>query len=175
MPDRWEDEVVGTVPVTADDRSHAKDIVLIKSDGSPTYFWSSVYDDVALRINYIIRGIDHLTNTSKQIGLFRLFGEPLPKFAHLGLICQKNKPLSKRDGVTSLLNYMAEGYDPDAMLNFLLRMGWSPSIDDKTTAVIDRDRALKMFLAEGKMRSSPANLDLAKLQSFDRKYKARKK
>ena len=70
-----------------------------------------------------------------------------------------------------MLWYREQGYDPDAVLNFMLRLGWSPKVDDKTTKIIDREKALKMFLEEGKLNNSSANMDLVKLKSFDRKYK----
>ena len=83
--------------------------------------------------------------------------------------------MSKRDAAASLLSYRDAGIDRDAMLNFLLRMGWGPARDDKSMAIIDQNRAGSLFLAAGRMRSSPAALDAAKLASFDRKYKAAKR
>ena len=74
-----------------------------------------------------------------------------------------------------MIGYMEAGIDPDAMLNFLLRLGWGPRVDDKSTSILSRQRALELFLNEGKMKASPANIDLQKLSSFDRKYKGRKR
>jgi len=74
-----------------------------------------------------------------------------------------------------MISYMDSGVDPGAMLNFLLRLGWGPRKDDKSTAIITRDQALDLFIDGGKMRNSPANIDLQKLASFDRKYKGRKR
>jgi glutamyl-tRNA synthetase len=170
----WQDEVGGDMKVTSDDLEYANNMVLMKSDGSPTYNFATVVDDIDLNINYIIRGVDHINNTSKQIVLFDLLGER-PKFAHVGLICEKGKPLSKRDGASSMLHYKANGYDPDAMLNYLARMGWGPVVDDKTTAVLPKDRMRELFLTGGNMRSAYSNIDQSKLDSFDRKYKARKR
>lgn len=73
-----------------------------------------------------------------------------------------------------MTGYRTAGYDPDAMLNFLARLGWGPKVDDKTTKLLPRERMLEMFLNHGKMRSQPSNMDLDKLESFDRKYKAQK-
>jgi glutamyl-tRNA synthetase len=84
------------------------------------------------------------------------------------------KKMSKRDAAASLLGYRDAGVDPDAMLNFLLRMGWGPRQDDKSMAVIDRARAVDLFLDGGRMKASPATLDPAKLAAYDRKYRARK-
>lgn len=78
------------------------------------------------------------------------------------------------DGAASVLEYARKQYDPDALLNFMARLGWGPKVDDKTTKLLPRERMLELFLTGGKMRSQ-ANMDLAKLDSFDRKYKARKK
>jgi len=85
------------------------------------------------------------------------------------------KKLSKRDGAASMIGYLESGVDPDAMLNFLLRLGWGPTKDDKSTSILSKEKTLELFLTQGKMRSSPANVDLIKLDSFDRKYKGRKR
>jgi glutamyl-tRNA synthetase len=173
-PDNWHDEISGDIAISKDDLGKIDGMVLTRSDGSPTYHLASVCDDIQMGVNYIIRGTDHITNTSRQVALFAALEGVLPKFAHVGLIHHNKKKLSKRDNSASMLWYREKGYDPDAVLNFMLRMGWSPTVDDKTTKIIDRDRALEMFLTEGKMKSKSANMDLAKLESFDRKYKAAK-
>lgn len=178
----WSDWNIGDdIPITEDDYSHINGSVIIKSDGSPAYNFASVVDDMDLKTTLVLRGVDHITNTSKQVVIFAMLGpeylstyETLPKFAHLGLICVKGKPLSKRDGASSMLHYMNAGYDPDAMLNFLARLGWGPTVDDKTTAMLSRENMLSMFLASGKMKNQNAGFDLDKLESFDRKYKAKK-
>jgi glutamyl/glutaminyl-tRNA synthetase len=74
-----------------------------------------------------------------------------------------------------VLQYRDKGYDPDAILNMMARLSWGPKVDDKTTALLPREKMLELFLTGGTMRNTPANMDLAKLDSFDRKYKARKK
>ncbi len=174
---QWHDEIIGDIAITPDDLQHMEGMVLIKSDGTPAYNFATVVDDQAWNINYVIRGVDHITNTAKQAILWHILDPitPLPKFAHVGLICKQNAPLSKRDGASSLLAYRDTNYHPEAMLNFLARLGWGPAVDDKTTALLPRDRMRELFLAGGKMRSTPANLDLAKLDSFNRKYTAREK
>jgi len=175
LPTTWRDMVVGDVKITGTDLADMDGMVLIKSDGSPSYNWASVVDDFDSRINLVIRGTDHVTNTSKQVVLWHLMGATIPEFAHIGLIAQGGKPLSKREGAASMMFYRDKGYDPDAVLNFLARMGWSPSVDDKTTKMLPREKLLNMFFSGGRMRSSLANMDLAKLEAFDRKYKAAKK
>jgi glutamyl/glutaminyl-tRNA synthetase len=174
FPRVWHDEVIGDVKITDDDLNRMQDMVLIKSDGTPTYNWSSVVDDMDMGINYILRGTDHITNTSKQVVLFHLLGTPIPKFAHVGLISQGGKLLSKSEGSTSMMHYKNAGYDPDAMLQFLARLGWAPKVDDKSANHLPRERMVELFFAGGKLKSNQANMDLAKLESLDRKYKAAK-
>lgn len=177
----WTDVIGGEIVISEDDYSHINGSVIIKSDGSPAYNFATVVDDMDFGITCIIRGVDHITNTSKQAVIFALLGPDylstaavLPKFVHLGLICSDGKPLSKRDGAASMLHYMNAGYDSDAMLNFLGRLGWGPTVDDKTTAMLPREKMLELFLQYGHMKSKSAGFDLSKLESFDRKYKAKK-
>jgi len=178
---KWKDNVAGWVKISDVDKDHVDGLILIKEDGSPTYNWASIIDDQDYQINYIIRGNDHLSNTTKQLLVYNSMGHHLPEFAHVGLIHYQKKKLSKRKqevgdapGAGSMLYYRDRGYDPDAVLNFMLRLGWGPRKDDKTTKTIDRDRALELFLDGGKMRAAPSNMDLNMLEAFDRKYKAQK-
>jgi glutamyl-tRNA synthetase len=158
------------VAITETNVKNADGMVLIKSDGSPSYNFATVVDDIDMDINYIIRGNDHTTNTSRQVILFDILGKPLPKFAHVGLIAIGNKPLSKREGAAGISYYRDKGYDVEAFLNFLARLGWSCKED----GILPKERMLAMFLTEGKMKANMANLDLNKLEAFDRKYKAQK-
>jgi len=104
-----------------------KDIVLLKSDGSPAYNFACVVDDHEMGITHIIRGEDHIPNTPKQVLLYRALGLKPPKFAHLPLILGEDKsPLSKRHGATSLTAFRKEGYLPPALINYLALLGWSP-------------------------------------------------
>ncbi|HOO77587.1 MAG TPA: glutamate--tRNA ligase [bacterium] len=104
-----------------------KDIVLIKSDGSPAYNFACVVDDMEMGITHIVRGEDHIPNTPKQVLLYRALGWKPPKFAHLPLILGEDKaPLSKRHGATSLTAFREEGYIPAALVNYLALLGWSP-------------------------------------------------
>lgn len=174
IPEKWHDEVSGDVIISDNDQEHIRGLALLRSDGSPLYHFASVVDDVDMGVNFIIRGVDHITNTSRQVPLFLALSGKIPKFAHVGLIRKDGKKMSKRDDAASLLSYRDE-YDPDAILNFLLRMGWGPRVDDKTTKVIWRDRAIKLFFDGGKMRSADSNFDQSKLDSYNRKFIARKK
>lgn len=170
MPDTWTDQVAGLVKTAG----KQDEIIIIKSDGSPTYNFATVVDDHDHGINYVIRGSDHMANTPKQIAIYQALGWPLPNFGHVGLIHQNKRKLSKRDQAASMLYYRDQGMDPDAVLNFMLRLGWGPTVDDKSTKMIDRDRAIQLFLDGGKMRAASSNADMQMLAAFDRKYRARK-
>ena len=102
------------------------DLIVLRSDGMPTYNFCSVVDDASMNITHIVRGDDHLANTPRQVLLFQALGAPLPIFAHLPLIFGPDRtPLSKRHGVTSVRSYREMGYLPEALVNFLVRLGWS--------------------------------------------------
>jgi glutamyl-tRNA synthetase len=181
LPDHWTDEIAGKINITGNDLDMMDGMGLIKANGSPAYNFCSIVDDLTLDINYVIRGVDHITNTAKQVVLHKIIMDDyagsvcqLPKFAHVSLIGVGGKPMSKRDGAASMLYYREKGYDPDAMLNFLARLGWGPRVDDKTTKMLSKDRMIEMFLTGGKMRSAMSGYDAGKLESFDRKYKAAK-
>lgn len=148
---------------------------LLRADGSPIYHFASVVDDVDFGITTIIRGSDHITNTFRQAAIFDAMGADKPAFSHVGLITYGKKKMSKRDGAASLLSYRDQGFDPDALLNAMLRMGWGPGKDDKSNAIITKDRAVQMFATEGKMKSSPSEFDPVKLAWFDKKYKGMKR
>jgi glutamyl/glutaminyl-tRNA synthetase len=173
MPRVWRDDIAGDVAITDTDIQHSlQNLILLRSDGKPTYHFATVVDDIDFNVNWVIRGHDHLSNTCKHVAIYHALGVPIPKYSHVGLIHKDKKKISKRDGAASMLHYRDTGYHPDAILNFLLRMGWGPVVDDKSTALLPRDRALELFLTGGKMRNQAANFDQAKLDSFDRKYKA---
>ena len=186
MPRRWMDNIANWVEITDDNvtKMDGRLVLLRGGDklGQPTYQFASVVDDYLLGVNYIIRGTDHITNTAKQVAIWAALarcdadlgveGRDLPQFAHVGLIFKGGRKMSKRDGAASLLSYKDAGYNADALLNFMLRLGWGPTVDDRTTALLPRERALELFLTGGKMRNINANYDDAKLSSFDRKYKA---
>lgn len=102
------------------------DLIILRSDGTPTYNLTVVVDDVDMRITHVIRGDDHLNNTPKQIQLYQAFGYAVPKFAHLPMILGADKTrLSKRHGATSVMAYYELGYLPEALVNYLVRLGWS--------------------------------------------------
>jgi glutamyl-tRNA synthetase len=118
-----DDLIKGPVEVN---NAEMDDWIILRSDGSPVYNFCVVIDDADMRITHVVRGEDHLTNTHKQLHLYRALGFEPPRFGHLPLILGKNRSkMSKRDGATNLLDYRQMGYLPQAMRNFLARLGWS--------------------------------------------------
>jgi glutamyl-tRNA synthetase len=108
------------------DNNVQDDLIILRSNGYPTYNFSVVVDDAMMNITHVVRGDDHLTNTPRQVPIFRALGFPVPQFGHLPMILGSDKArLSKRHGATSIMAYKEMGYLPDAMTNYLVRLGWS--------------------------------------------------
>jgi glutamyl-tRNA synthetase len=129
------------------DNAHIEDFVILRSDRQPTYHLSVVADDVAMRMTHVVRGDDHISNTPKQVLLYEAFGAPPPQFAHVPLIMGPDKKrLSKRHGATSVMEYPRLGYLPEAMVNFLALLGWSPGSDEE---IFTRDELVARFDLEG--------------------------
>ena len=102
------------------------DLVIARGDGMPTYNFAVVVDDIDMEITHVIRGDDHVNNTPRQVNIFKALKAPLPIFAHLPMIVgQDGQRLSKRHGAVSVLEYRDQGFLPQAMRNYLLRLGWS--------------------------------------------------
>jgi len=117
------DEVYGDIQV---DNSELDDLILVRSDGHPTYNFAVVIDDLDMKITHVIRGDDHINNTPRQINLFKALNAPIPTFAHLPMILgDDGKRLSKRHGAVSVLQFKEMGFLPHALLNYLVRLGWS--------------------------------------------------
>ena len=156
--------------VTEFDNKEIEDFILLRSDGNPTYHLSVVSDDIRMKITHIIRGDDHISNTPKQILLYRALGAEPPTFAHLPLINGPDKKrLSKRHGAVSVLEYQDMGILPDALFNFLALLGWSPGDDRQVMA---RDEIARAFSFEGVNRSSSV-FDLQKLLWLNGQYISR--
>jgi glutamyl-tRNA synthetase len=120
------------------ENAQIEDFVILRSDGHPTYHLSVVADDVDMAITDVIRGDDHISNTPKHVLLYQAFGAPLPRFAHVPLILGPDKKrLSKRHGATSVMEYAREGVMPEALVNFLALLGWSPGTDEELLTVED--------------------------------------
>jgi len=126
---RFDDQVHGPIEF---DNAVIEDFVILRSDGYPTYHLSVVADDVAMKITHVVRGDDHISNTPKHVLLYEAVGAAVPLFAHVPLILGADKKrLSKRHGATSVMEYARQGYLPEAMLNFLALLGWSPGAGDR--------------------------------------------
>jgi len=129
------------------DNAHIEDFVVLRSDRQPTYHLSVVADDMDMQITHVVRGDDHISNTPKQVLLYDAFAASLPQFAHVPLILGPDKKrLSKRHGATSVMEYQRLGYLPEAMVNFLALLGWSPG-DDRE--LFTRDELIASFTLEG--------------------------
>jgi len=154
----WEDLVHGRV---AFDNGTLDDFIILRSDGTPVYNLAVVSDDLDGRITHVIRGDDHLSNTPKQILLYRALGRPCPEFGHVPLILgMDGKRLSKRHGAMSVLAYRDMGLLPDGMVNFLALLGWSPG-DDRE--VLDREQLIDAF-SVGRILKKGAVFDIEKLE-----------
>lgn len=167
----WKDNLIRKPIKTSDfDRDTISNMVIWKSDGFPTYHFASVVDDIDMGINTVIRGNDHLGNTLKHITIYDLLKTDIPDFYHVGLIHNMDgKKISKRDGAISITDYRKMGYSRDAVLNFILRLGWSPR-DPDMNGKITRDIAIDMFWKDGKMKNSPCKMDVSKLDWFNKIY-----
>lgn len=142
------DLIKGTV---AFENGEIEDLVLLRSDGMPTYNLSVVVDDALMGITHVIRGDDHLNNTPKQILLYEAFGYPIPEFAHVPMILGPDRTrLSKRHGATSVTAYRDMGYLPEAMVNYLVRLGWSYGDQE----IFSIDELIEKFSLENVGRSS---------------------
>ncbi len=157
------DRVQGEVTVSND---QLDDFIILRSDGTPTYMLSVVVDDHDMGVTHILRGDDHLNNLFRQKIIFDAMGWPVPEFAHMPLIHGSDGgKFSKRHGAESLQDYRDQGFLPEAMFNYLLRLGWSHGDEE----IISREDAVKWFdlRAIGK---SPAKFDLAKLENVNAHY-----
>ncbi len=144
----FQDAVKGLISF---DNSELDDLVLRRSDQSPTYHLAVVVDDITLGVNTVIRGDDHVNNTPRQIMIYQALGEPLPKYAHVPMILGPDRTrLSKRHGATSVLAYRDMGYLPQALLNALARLGWSFGDQEKFT----KDELIEKFSLERVGRSA---------------------
>ena len=163
-PTRFDDLVHGPIEF---DGANIEDFVLLRSDGQPTYQLSVVSDDVEMKISHVVRGDDHISNTPKQILLYRAVGAEVPRFAHVPLILGADKKrLSKRHGATSVTEYAKQGYLPEAMFNFLSLLGWSPGNDEE---IFSRDALVQAFALEG-ISGGNAVFNTEKLDWFNQQH-----
>jgi len=149
------------------DTGTIKDQVLMKSDGSPTYSFACVIDDALMEISHVIRGEDHIPNTPKQMLIYQALGLKPPKYAHLPLIMGADGGrLSKRTGAVAVGDYQTQGFLPEAVVNYLMLLGWSPGDNSE---IVTMDSAIKKFSIK-KINKAAAIFDLEKLKWINQQY-----
>ena len=153
----WQDKVKGRIEIRNDELD---DLVIARPDGTPTYNFCVVVDDIDMTITHVIRGDDHVNNTPRQINIFRALGQEPPVYAHLPTVLdEQGEKMSKRNGAKPVTQYRDEGYLPDAMVNYLARLGWSHGDDE----IFSRAQFLEWFNLDHLGRSA-AQFDEAKLR-----------
>jgi glutamyl-tRNA synthetase len=168
MPDEgvtaWEDAIKGRISYP---NEKLEDLVLLRSDGRPTYNLAAALDDADSCVTHVIRGEDHVSNTPKQIRILEALGRPVPVYAHVpNVFGTDGRKLSKRHGAVSVEEFRDQGYLAPALMNYLALLGWS--YDDKTT-VMSRDELVERFSLD-RVGSSPATFDYAKLDWLNGVY-----
>jgi glutamyl-tRNA synthetase len=153
----WDDKVKGRIEISNDELD---DLVIARPDGTPTYNFCVVVDDIDMAITHVIRGDDHVNNTPRQINIFKALGKEPPVYAHLPTVLnEQGEKMSKRNGAKPVTQYRDEGYLPDAMVNYLARLGWSHGDDE----IFNRAQFLQWFDLDHLGRSA-AQFDEAKLR-----------
>ena len=148
------------------DNNELDDLVLLRADGVPTYNFGVVLDDLDMNISHVIRGDDHVSNTPRQINILKALGEPLPQYAHVPIIMGADgERLSKRHGAVSVMQYCDDGYLPDAVINYLARLGWSHGDEE----IFTRDQLINWFDLTSVNRS-PAKFNSEKLHWINQHY-----
>ena len=168
MPDDgstgWDDAIKGRIEVP---NAELEDVVLVRSDGRPTYNFASPLEDWLDGITHVIRGDDHVSNTPKQINVLRALGAEPPVYAHVpSVFGADGKKLSKRHGAVSVDEFRADGYIAEALMNFLALLGWAP---DGETTIMSADELVERFSLD-RVGSSPATFDYAKLDWMNGVY-----
>jgi glutamyl-tRNA synthetase len=153
----WDDKVKGRIEISNDELD---DLVIARPDGTPTYNFCVVVDDIDMAMTHVIRGDDHVNNTPRQINIFKALGKEPPVYAHLPTVLnEQGEKLSKRNGAKPVTQYAAEGYLPDAMVNYLARLGWSHGDDE----IFSRAQFVEWFNLDH-LGKSAAQFDEAKLR-----------
>jgi len=143
------------------------DFVIVKSDGIPTYNFAVVVDDYLMKISHVIRAEEHLSNTPRQVLLYRALGLPEPQFAHISLILGEDRSkMSKRHGATSVIQYQELGYLPEALVNFLALLGWSPEGEEE---ILSKEDLIMKFSLD-RVAKNPAVFDQEKLYWLNGMY-----
>jgi len=153
----WDDKVKGRIEIRNDELD---DLVIARPDGTPTYNFCVVVDDIDMAITHVIRGDDHVNNTPRQINIFEALGKPPPVYAHLPTVLnEQGEKMSKRNGAKPVTQFRDEGYLPDAVVNYLARLGWSHGDDE----IFTRAQFLQWFSLDH-LGKSAAQFDEAKLR-----------
>ena len=159
----WNDMVYGPISF---ENTELDDLVIMRGDGIPTYNFAVVVDDIDMKVSHVVRGADHINNTPRQINLYNALGYEVPEFAHLPLINgPDNKKLSKRNGDASVMDYERKGYLPEALVNYLARLGWGHGNDEKFSM-----EQLAQWFDLAHCSKSPACLDPKKLNHLNHQY-----
>ncbi|MDQ3056716.1 MAG: glutamate--tRNA ligase [Pseudomonadota bacterium] len=159
----FEDKVKGRIEWSNDELD---DLVIFRSDGYPTYNFAVVVDDIDMRISDVVRGDDHVNNTPRQVNIYRALGAPAPYFAHLPMILDPDgAKLSKRTGAADVMQYRDDGYLPHALLNYLVRLGWSHGDQE----IFSRDEMIDLFDLKD-VNAKASRLDPAKLGWLNQQY-----
>jgi glutamyl-tRNA synthetase len=160
----WDDLIRGRIEW---ENERLDDLVIVRADGRPTYNFASPVEDWLDGISHVLRGDDHISNTPKQIRILEALGAPLPAYGHFAnILGPDGKKLSKRHGATSVEEFRAQGYIPEALVNFLALLGWS--YDDKTT-VMSREELVERFTLD-RVGASPSVFDFTKLDWLNGLY-----
>jgi glutamyl-tRNA synthetase len=153
----WDDKVKGCIEIS---NGELDDLIIARPDGTPTYNFCVVVDDIDMAITHVIRGDDHVNNTPRQINIFKALGHEPPVYAHLPTVLnEQGEKMSKRNGAKAVTQYRDEGYLPEAMVNYLARLGWSHGDDE----IFSRQQFLQWFNLDHLGRSA-AQFDEAKLR-----------
>ena len=159
----WDDKVKGRIEIA---NSELDDLVIFRSDGYATYNFAVVVDDIDMRITDVVRGDDHVNNTPRQINIYEALGAPVPNFAHLPMILdEQGAKLSKRTGAADVMQYRDAGYLPHALLNYLVRLGWSHG-DQEVFSIAEMQSLFDL----ADVNAKAARLDMAKLGWLNQQY-----
>ena len=160
---KFKDLILGDIAIN---NKEFDDFIILRSDGSPTYNFSAAVDDMDMKITTVIRGDDHITNTLKQINVLDALGAKIPSYAHLPMVlAESGKRLSKRDGAEDILDYKKKGYLSDALINYLIRLGWSFGEEE----IFTLEKLKKIFNLKD-VNSSPSKYSQDLLDWYNNKY-----
>lgn len=159
----WDDKVRGKITIA---NAELDDIIIRRSDGTPTYNFCVVVDDAEQQISLVIRGEDHISNTPRQINMYQALGYAVPEFAHVPMILgDDGKRLSKRHGATNVMDYYKEGYLPEAVINYLIRLGWAHGDQE----IFSIEELLQLFKIDA-VHSAPSAFNTEKLRWLNQHY-----